>query len=137
MLRDVANIARLAVIDTNVGDDVISNVYVSNPGATVQRLSLDDANQNNRTSTRFVESGSYLRVKNISLGYTFPRKWISKWGIENLRIYCNIQNPFTITDYSGYDPEIGSYNQSVLKRNIDYARYPSQRIYTFGLNINL
>ena len=137
MLSDVANIARLAVIDTNVGDDVISNVYVSNPGATVQRLSLDDANQNNRTSTRFVESGSYLRVKNISLGYTFPRKWISKWGIENLRIYCNIQNPFTITDYSGYDPEIGSYNQSVLKRNIDYARYPSQRIYTFGLNINL
>ena len=86
-------------------------------------------------SDRFIEDGSYLRIKNISLGYTFPRSWLEKIGIENLRIYANVQNAFTFTKYKGYDPEIGAYNQNVLTRGIDNARYPSQRIYTFGLNL--
>ena len=61
-------------------------------------------------SSRFVEDGSYLRIKNISLGYTFPKKWISKLNIDNLRVYMNIQNAFTFTKYKGYDPEVGAYN---------------------------
>ena len=87
-------------------------------------------------SNRFVEDGSYLRIKNISLGYTFPKKWIRKWRIDNLRIYMNVQNAFTFTKYKGYDPEVGAYNYNVLLRGVDYARYPSQRIYTFGLNLS-
>ena len=88
-------------------------------------------------SNKFVEDGSYLRLRNIALGYTLPGKLTKKWGLNNVRFYVNIQNLFTITKYKGYDPEVGSYNQGVLLRGIDYARYPSQRIYTFGLNVNL
>lgn len=136
MLDEVKDMAVLSVYDKSVGDNVFSNVYVTNPGAKVQRLNLSESNNNNRTSDRFVESGTYLRMKNISLGYTLPARLTHKYGVDNLRFYCNVQNAFTITPYSGYDPEIGSYNQNVLLRNIDYARYPSQRILTFGLNLN-
>lgn len=136
LLRENKDYAQVMLIDPS-GENTLSNMYVANAGkASVQRITPHNANDNNRTSDRFVEDGSYLRVKNISLGYTLPRALTGKLGIENLRIYCNIQNAFTITGYSGYDPEVGAYNQNVLLRGLDYARYPSQRIYTFGLNLN-
>lgn len=135
MLKEAVGIARIELIDPEAAAD-ISNVRVSNPGqAKVQRITANDANDNNRMSDRFIEDGSYLRIKNIALGYTFPRSWMEKIGIESLRIYANVQNAFTFTKYKGYDPEIGAYHQNVLTRGIDYARYPSQRIYTFGLNL--
>ena len=71
------------------------------------------------------------------LGYTLPKSLIGRIGIENLRVYCNIQNLYTFTKYKGYDPEVGSLNQNVLLRGVDYARYPSQRMFTFGLNVSL
>lgn len=135
MLKEAVGIARIELIDPEAAAD-ISNVRVSNPTqAKVQRITANDANDNNRMSDRFIEDGSYLRIKNIALGYTFPRSWTEKIGIESLRIYANVQNAFTFTKYKGYDPEIGAYHQNVLTRGIDYARYPSQRIYTFGLNL--
>lgn len=135
MLKEAVGIARIELIDPEAAAD-ISNVRVSNPAqAKVQRITANDANDNNRMSDRFIEDGSYLRIKNIALGYTFPRSWTEKIGIESLRIYANVQNAFTFTKYKGYDPEIGAYHQNVLTRGIDYARYPSQRIYTFGLNL--
>lgn len=135
-LKETTNLARVELIDPN-GPNEIWNVHVPNAEtAQVQRLTSADANDNNRMSNRFVEDGSYLRIKNISLGYTFPQKWTRKWNIENLRVYMNIQNAFTFTKYKGYDPEVGAYNYNVLLRGVDYARYPSQRIYTFGLNLS-
>lgn len=137
LLKEATNIALIAMRDPNVGDDVLSNVYISNADqAQVQRVTTSSANDNNRISNRFVEDASYLRVKNISLGYTFPQKWMQRLQIDNLRLYVNIQNLWTITNYKGYDPEIGALNYNVLLRGIDDARYPSQRIYTFGLNFN-
>ena len=128
--------ARVELIDAT-GERTLENMHVTNATtAQVQRITPYNANDNNRQSDRFVENGSYLRVKNIALGYTLPRQWLQKVGIESLRVYCNIQNAFTITGYDGYDPEIGSYNQNVKLTGIDFARYPSQRIYTFGLNVN-
>lgn len=112
-------------------------MQVLNPGASTFRIDQSSANQNTRTSNVFVEDASYLRIKNISVGYSLPRRLIGKIGIETLRVYCNIQNLYTFTKYKGYDPEIGAYNQNVLLRGVDYARYPSQRIFTFGLNIAL
>lgn len=134
MLKETTGIAQIETIDPSGSDQDIANVRVSNPNASIQRITVSDANDNSRMSNRFIEDGSYLRLKNISLGYTFPQKLLKKYQIENLRLYVNIQNLFTWTKYSGYDPEIGSYNQNVLLKGIDYARYPSQRIYTFGLN---
>lgn len=137
LLKEATGIARVELIDPSQPEE-IWNVHVANPGsAQVQRITTSSANNNNRFSSRFVEDGSYLRIKNIALGYTFPQKWTKKWGIENLRLYMNIQNAFTFTKYKGYDPEVGAYNYNVLLRGVDYARYPSQRIYTFGLNITL
>lgn len=135
MLKETTRIARIGLKDPEGSDTDINNVYVINPDASVQRIHVTDANNNNRTSDRFVEDGSYLRIKNVSLGYTFPKKLLSKYQIENLRLYVNIQNLYTFTGYSGYDPEVGAYNYDMKLRNIDNARYPSQRIYTFGLNV--
>lgn len=133
LLKEATKIAVVGLIDPDGPSNDISNVRVVNSDAEVQRINTTDANDNNRMSDRFVEDGSYLRIKNVSLGYTFPRSWMSRFKIENLRVYMNIQNLYTFTNYSGYDPEVGSYD--VLLRNIDNARYPSQRMYTFGLNL--
>ena len=114
-----------------------TNVKVANSGTKTPRPTLSDPNDNDRISTRWVEDGSYLRIKNLSLGYTFPKKWVSKARIENLRIYANIQNLYTFTKYTGYDPEIGASTQdsSGLTYGVDNGRYPSPTTYSFGLNI--
>lgn len=135
MLKSVRDFAKVTKIDPE-GENTLENMHVANPDAKTYRIDSSSSNNNNRMSNIFVEDGSYLRLKNISLGYTLPHKLTKRWSIENLRFYVNIQNLFTITKYKGYDPEVGSYNQGVLLRGVDYARYPSQRIYTFGLNLN-
>ncbi len=138
MMSMVSKYARIALIDPNGSATDISNVYVSNAGsAAVQRISAAGStlNDNNRVSDRFVENGSYLRLKTISFAWNLPRKWLKPINIEWVQIYANIQNLFTIAGYDGYDPEVGAYGQSVLLQGIDYYRYPSQRIYTFGLKV--
>jgi hypothetical protein len=112
-------------------------MQMTNPGASTYRIDQAKANDNSRLSNIFIEDGTYVRIKNLAIGYTVPKKVLQKVKIENLRVYFNVQNLWTITKYNGYDPEVGSYNQNVLLRGVDYARYPSQRIYTFGLNLNL
>lgn len=113
------------------------NLYISGGDADMPRIAASSASStsNFRYSDKFVEDGSYLRIQNISIGYSFPTKWIKIAKIENLKLYANLQNIYTFTVYSGYDPEIGSNNQDALMTGIDNARYPSPRIYTFGLNI--
>jgi hypothetical protein len=86
-------------------------------------------------SDRWIEDGSYLRIQNISLAYNLPHKWARKAYIQNAKVYFNVQNVYTFTNYSGYDPEIGAYNQSALYQNIDRGRYPTPRTYTIGLNL--
>ncbi len=117
--------------------DDITNVKVANSGTKIPRPSLSDPNDNDRISSRFIEDGSYIRIKNLSLGYTFPKKWIQKANIENIRLYANIQNLYTFTKYTGYDPEVGASTQDStgLTYGLDNGRYPSPTMYSFGLNI--
>lgn len=135
-MSEVANYAQVSLIDPNGSATDISNVYVSN-NPTVQRISAagTSLNDNNRVSDRFVEDGSYLRLKSLSLAWNLPKKWLSPLNLEWVQVYGNIQNLFTICGYSGYDPEIGAQGQNVLLQGIDNYRYPSQRIYTFGLKV--
>ena len=112
-----------------------SNVQVSNPSATLPRATTGDPNDNDRLSDRYIEDGSYLRVKNITLGYTFPKNWLQKVKIENLRVQVNIQNLLTFTKYTGYDPEIGASTASVNVMGLDNGRYPSPTTYSFGVNV--
>lgn len=142
-LNSVTGRARLEPIDPDkvypsgqYWYDDVTNVRVSNPEAAIPRASIQDPNDNDRISDRYVEDGSYIRLKNITLGYTFPSKLIKKFGINNLRLYANIQNLLTITGYDGYDPEIGASTQSTNVYGLDYGRYPSPTVYSFGLNIS-
>lgn len=117
--------------------DHIDNVRVKNPGAKIPHTSINDPNDNDRISDRYVEDGSFLRIKNITLGYTFPKALLNKAKIENLRVYVNIQNLYTFTKYTGYDPEVGASTQDStgLTYGLDNGRYPSPAMYSFGLNI--
>ncbi|MCH3991190.1 MAG: TonB-dependent receptor [Prevotella sp.] len=101
---------------------------------TYPRLSVNDANMNyKRVSTFFVENGSYLRCKLFQIGYTLPRSWIRN---TTMRLSFSAQNLFTITGYSGMDPESASLGNSVTEAGIDYNGYPNPRTFLFGLNIN-
>lgn len=123
-------------IDPN-GPDDYRNFHVTGGDPLSPRMyTASSKNMNWRVSDRYVEDGSYLRIQNISLGYTFPKKWLQKTPIENLKVYANLQNVYTWTEYKGYDPEVGSLYGNTLYNGIDYGRYPSPRIYTFGLNVS-
>ena len=151
-LVDVNDCTRLEPIDANKdysagvdrGDgtlvwnwyDDISNVRIANPGASLPRASIQDPNDNDRWSDRYIEDGSYIRLKNLTFGYTFPKKMIKSFGLETLRVYTNIQNLLTITSYDGYDPEIGASTASVNVMGLDNGRYPSPTTYSFGVNIS-
>jgi TonB-linked SusC/RagA family outer membrane protein len=116
----------------------VTNVRVANWKTKTPRAALNDPNDNDRISDRYIEDGSYLRIKNITFGYTFKKALLKKLRLENLRVYCNIQNLCTFTKYSGYDPEVGASTQDSngLVYGLDFGRYPSPTTYAFGLNIS-
>lgn len=131
----VLNRAQTEKIDPNGSDD-ISNLQLAKGHNGIPRFSNLDANGNQRMSDRWLEDASYLRIQNISLTYNLPEKWAKKVFMQSARIYFNVQNVYTFTNYSGYDPEIGTFNQSSLLQNIDRGRYPTPRTYTIGLNLS-
>ena len=115
----------------------LNNGYVTNPNdyQTARITGNGQSNNDNyRVSDLFVEDGSYIRLKSLSLAWNLPKKWLAPLKLEWVQIYGNIQNVFTITGYDGYDPELGSSN--VMTMGIDNYRYPSPRIYNFGLKVN-
>ena len=107
----------------------------TNPSNTIQKASNDLTVV---SDSRYVEDASYLRIKNIQLGYTLPVPQVSKDA--RLRLYVSLQNFFTITNYSGYDPEggrNGANEQSGLYQGIDMATYPTAKTVLFGINVTL
>ena len=136
LLTTVLDYARVEKIDPN-GPDDWRNYHVTNPGTIQPRIyTSSQKNRNDRISDAYVEDGSYIRLQNISLSYTLPRKLLQNIFLTNVKIYCNLQNLHTWTKYQGYDPEVGSLYGDALKNGIDWGRYPSPRIYTFGLNVS-
>jgi TonB-linked SusC/RagA family outer membrane protein len=108
---------------------------------SVPRAIGSDPNQNARPSTRFLEDGSYLRLKNVILGYTIPVNSLqsaTKGVVKSFRIYVSAQNVLTFTKYSGYDPEVGNrtYTTSQLTNGIDAAVYPQPKAYQVGIQAN-
>lgn len=97
------------------------------------RVTHSDLNQNNRVSDRFVEDGSYLRIKSLQVGYTLPTAASKRLGMTKFRVYASASNLFTFTSYSGLDPEIGT--RGTLEIGIDRGFYPSPRIYNLGVNV--
>lgn len=134
--KAVDNRARYALKNPAGSDIDPSNVYLANPGTTIPRYATSDNNRNNRMSDRFIEDGSYLRIQNVSLSYTIPPVFTRRFRVEKFRLYVNAQNVWTFTNYSGYDPEIGAFNQDSRRQNIDMGRYPSPRVFTMGIDVN-
>jgi TonB-dependent starch-binding outer membrane protein SusC len=100
----------------------------------IPRLDVADLNGNTSTfSDRFIEDGSYLRLKTIQIGYTIPKNLTDKVNINKLRVYVSGENLFTVTNYSGWDPEPVSYG--TLNGGVDYGTYPLSRIFSFGANL--
>ena len=107
----------------------------SNPDTDIPKVSVDDRNGNRRISTRFLEDGSYLRIQNITLGYRLPGTVINRAQMSNLRLFVTVQNLYTFTNYTGYDPEVGSYNNSIRLMNVDAGHYPNPRTYMGGVSV--
>lgn len=103
---------------------------------TLPRNSYDAPYINRAFSSDYIENGAFLRLRNIQLGYTLPSAIASKAGISRVRVYVSAQNLFTITDYSGYDPEVGSaqVGNRALTSGVDFGRFPTARMYTFGVS---
>lgn len=118
------------------GKDVLNAWTPQNTNTDVPRAVDGDPNNNTRTSDRFLESGSYLRMKLLSIGYNIPQAKLSKvlgGSVSSFRIYAAAQNLLTFTSYSGYDPEIGSRFNSALTSGIDYGQFPQSRTFLIGL----
>jgi hypothetical protein len=84
-----------------------------------------------------VEDGSFLRINNITLGYTMPSKLLNRIFIENLRIYATVNNIFTFTNYSGYDPEVDTRRSTPMTPGVDYSAYPRSKMFLIGVNVSL
>lgn len=140
----IADRAQLAAIDPNKvyadGNswyNDITNVQVTNSDTKTPRVAIGNT-YNQNISDRYIEDGSYLRLKNVSVGYTFPKSILSKLYLTNLRVYANAQNLWTLTKYKGYDPEIGASttDSNGYVFGLDNGRYPSPTTFTFGLNVS-
>ncbi|UFH53798.1 SusC/RagA family TonB-linked outer membrane protein [Spirosoma sp. KNUC1025] len=126
----------------NAGTDVLNAWTPTNMNTNVPRAVSGDPNNNSRTSDRFIESGSYMRVKNLSIGYTIPADVlgrVTKNTLSKVRVYVSATNLLTFTKYTGLDPEIGVNGNSgdtskLLTNGIDYGQYPQPRTLLVGLN---
>jgi TonB-dependent starch-binding outer membrane protein SusC len=126
----VANFAKPS--SYNINDSLTTTL--TNPGYNISRIAPGDPNGNNRMSQWYVEDGSYVRLKNISLTYNVPSRLLSRTALRGVRATVNVQNLFTITNYSGYDPEIGPLNVGgAVLTGVDIGRYPNVRMYSFAL----
>jgi len=129
----VLNYAHLALVNPAGSASDVNNVYVTNPNTTIVGLRNDNTNDNTRSSNLYIQDGSFLKCKNITLGYRLPENILSKIYVHSIRVYATVTNVFTITKYQGMDPEIGSWNP--LQNGWDSGYYPQPRVYTVGANI--
>jgi len=136
---DIFNYSRrqteaMSAANTNQLTTVLNRYSASNPNGDLPRYNQWHSN-NTRISDRYIEDASYLRIQNVALGYNLPKSLISKIKLNNARFYLSVQNLYTFTDYSGYDPELGAINNNIRLMNIDNGHYPVPRTFTIGTNI--
>jgi len=127
-----------------VGSENVSETYFQNhwtPTNPSNRYARavgtpgDNSSINNVPSSVWIEDGSFLKFKNLSIGYTLPASLLSRYAISRARLYVSSQNLFTITNYTGLDPEIGIRNGNATQNGVDNGTYPSSRFFTFGLSV--
>ena len=117
---------------TNRSKDALSAWTQNNPSATIPALTTIDDNNETRMSTYFMEDGSYLKCKYIKLSYLFDQSWMKTIGLQAMSIYGQVENVFTMTGYSGLDPEVPL---STYGARVDNGPYPRARTFSVGLNL--
>ena len=124
---------RTDISSTNLPSYMIDRWTGEGTSNSIPRFVIGDQ-VNWQSSDLYVKDGSYLRLKNIQLGYTVPQRITRKFFVNSLRIYFAAENLVTLTKYDGFDPEISSGGTSL---GVDRGIYPQAKVYTFGLNLNL
>ena len=121
---------RLEISNANFHEKYLDRFHeTKNPDGNFPRMTVQDVNNNFRINSFFVHDASYIRLKNVQLGYSFPVEMIKRIGVNRLRLFSSVENAFTITKYEGFDPEVGNNG------GIDMGNYPQARIFTVGLNL--
>jgi TonB-dependent starch-binding outer membrane protein SusC len=125
------------MFECNISQDMAVNHWTpENPTSDVPRLDAADLNKNTENfSDRYVENGSYLRVKNFQLGYSLPSELTRKIHIKNLRVYTSMDNLLTFTKYTGLDPELFGLYGDPFNYGVDMVNYPQPRSYSLGINL--
>jgi len=118
----------------NQSVDVLDRYTVTNTDGSLPRFTNTNTN-NTAMSDRYIEDGTYLRIQNITLGYRVPQNIAQKVKMSSLRAYVSVQNLMTFTKYTGYDPEVGVYNNSIRLMNVDMGHYPNPRTIMCGVNV--
>ena len=113
---------------------VMDRYTATNTDGELPRFTNTNTN-NTAMSDRYVEDGSFVRIQNITLGYKLPRTLINRVKMNNLRLFVTVQNLYTFTKYTGYDPEVGAYNNSIRLMNVDAGHYPNPRTYMGGVSV--
>jgi hypothetical protein len=123
----------------NKNSTILNAWTPTNTNTSVPRVTQDDPNNNIRPSSYYIENGSYVRLKNLKVGYQLPKNILSLLNVQNAYLYLQATNLFTITSYDGIDPEVGLQSYTSSSRNldmgIDRGIYPLSRSYTFGVNV--
>lgn len=140
--NDVINANLFEIANLNAETNVLTEYYVNawsaeNPNNKYPRIN-QDRNAETVFSDAFVEDGSFARLQNVTLGYTFPSRIMTPVGISKLRVYISGNNLVTLTQYSGFDPEVNAFGNSSLfqlYQGIDYGGYPTTRSYIAGLQL--
>ena len=137
--NDILNFARFDLYNLNGNNnqsvDVLDRWTPTNPSQTIPRANSTGGQR--ILSSFHVEDGSYLRLKNVSLGYTFEGLRIKDMGIRQVRVYAAAQNYLTFTPYKGFDPEVSRFGSSAINQGMDFDGYPNAKTILFGLNIKL
>lgn len=142
---DIYNADRMQGLDASYSFNLYSEATGRWTGEgtsnTIPRVSVNNGNRNYRASDLFIEKGDFLRLKNITLGYTIPKRVVAALRMTQARVYVTGQNVFTLTGYSGLNPELGYGNSNRAQgiypqQNVDYAQYPQSRTWTVGATIS-
>ncbi|MDR0893555.1 MAG: TonB-dependent receptor [Mediterranea sp.] len=140
--NEIANINRryLANMEGNANQLAIANERWRSPqepgNGSVYKANRSATGMNSVISTWHIEDGSYMRIREITIGYSLPKKALKRLGIGSLRLYGSAFNPFTFTHYSGYNPEV-STNSSPVMQGVDYGTYPLSKSFVFGINFSM
>lgn len=143
--NDIYNLVQAGIQDLEGDNNMMAAVSdrwrPGNTDTSIPRAIRGDPNDNDRPSTRYLEDGSFLRLRNLTIGYTIPQNILQRIQIEGLRIYVTGQNLFTITDYSAYNPDVGvpagpGDAERTLFRGVDFGTYPISKVFLGGIQLD-